>query len=100
FSVPYIFVLSPELLMINATPFTVIYTALTAVLGMWGASIAMVGFCQNLLNLPQRLMFFLGGIGMIIPGEITDVIGVGLILAAYFWQKTNKNKGPIKQKHA
>lgn len=100
FIVPYIFVLSPELLMINATPFTVIYTALTAVLGMWGASIAMVGFCQNLLNLPQRLMFFLGGIGMIIPGEITDAIGVGLILAAYFWQKTNKNKGPIKQKHA
>lgn len=100
FIVPYIFVLSPELLMINATPFTVIYTALTAVLGMWGASIAMVGFCQNLLNIPQRLMFFLGGIGMIIPGEITDAIGVGLILAAYFWQKTNKNKGPIKQKHA
>ncbi|MBQ7882968.1 MAG: TRAP transporter permease [Phascolarctobacterium sp.] len=100
FIVPYIFVLSPELLMINATPFTVAYTALTAVLGMWGASIAMVGFCQNLLNIPQRLMFFLGGIGMIIPGEITDAIGVGLILAAYFWQKTNKNKGPIKQKHA
>lgn len=100
FIVPYIFVLSPELLMINATLFTVIYTALTAILGMWGASIAMVGFCQNLLNIPQRLMFFLGGIGMIIPGEITDAIGVGLILAAYFWQKTNKNKGPIKQKHA
>lgn len=97
FIVPYIFVLAPELLMINATPWTVFYSGLTAVLGMWGASIAMVGFCQNLLNVFQRLMFFVGGICMIIPGEITDAIGVGLIVAAYFWQKTNKNKGPIHQ---
>lgn len=97
FIVPYIFVLAPELLMINATPWTVFYSGLTAVLGMWGASIAMVGFCQNLLNVFQRLMFFVGGICMIIPGEITDAIGVGLIVAAYFWQKTNKNKGPIRQ---
>lgn len=98
FIVPYIFVLAPELLMINATPWTVFYSGLTAVIGMWGASIAMVGFCQNLLNIVQRVMFFVGGICMIIPGEITDAIGIGMIIAAYFWQKTNKNKGPITQK--
>ena len=97
FIVPYIFVLAPELLMINATPLTVFYSGLTAVIGMWGASIAMVGFCQNLLNVFQRLMFFVGGICMIIPGEITDAIGIGMIIAAFFWQKTNKVKGAIKQ---
>ena len=97
FIVPYIFVLAPELLMINATPFTVVYSGLTAVIGMWGASIAMVGFCQNLLNIFQRAMFLVGGICMIIPGEITDAIGIGMIIAAFFWQKTNKVKGAIKQ---
>ncbi|MBR4847614.1 MAG: TRAP transporter large permease subunit, partial [Phascolarctobacterium sp.] len=97
FIVPYIFVLAPELLMINATPLTVFYSGLTAVIGMWGASIAMVGFCQNLLNILQRAMFLVGGICMIIPGEITDAIGIGMIAAAYFWQKTNKVKGAIKQ---
>ena len=97
FIVPYIFVLAPELLMINATPFTVVYSGLTAVIGMWGASIAMVGFCQNLLNILQRAMFLVGGICMIIPGEITDAIGIGMIIAAFFWQKTNKVKGAIKQ---
>lgn len=98
FIVPYIFVLAPELLMINATPFTVVYSGLTAIIGMWGASVAMVGFCQNPLNIIQRVMFFVGGIGMIIPGEITDAIGIGLMIVAYFWQKTNKVKGPIQQK--
>lgn len=99
FIVPYIFVLAPELLMINATPFTVVYSGLTAIIGMWGASIAMVGFCQNLLNFLQRAMFFVGGICMIIPGEITDIVGIGMIVAAFFWQKTNKNKGPITQQN-
>ena len=97
FIVPYIFVLAPELLMINATPLTVFYSGLTAVIGMWGASIAMVGFCQNLLNIFQRAMFLVGGICMIIPGEITDAVGIGMIIAAFFWQKTNKVKGAIKQ---
>ena len=97
FIVPYIFVLAPELLMINATVFTITYSALTAIIGMWGVSMSMIGFCQNLLNLPQRLAFLVGGICMIIPGTLTDGIGIALIIATFFWQKTNKIKGAIEQ---
>ena len=97
FIVPYIFVLSPELLMINATGFTIIYSTVTALIGMWGASIAMIGFCQNVLNYPQRIMFFAGGICMIIPGVFTDIAGLVLLVLAFLWQRTNKIKGAIKQ---
>lgn len=97
FIVPYIFVLAPELLMINATAFTITYSALTAIIGMWGVSMSMIGFCQNLLNLPQRLVFLVGGVCMIIPGTLTDGIGIALIIATFFWQKTNKIKGAIEQ---
>ena len=97
FIVPYIFVLAPELLMINATAFTITYSALTAIIGMWGVSMSMIGFCQNLLNLLQRLAFLVGGICMIIPGTLTDGIGIALIIATFFWQKTNKIKGAIQQ---
>ena len=97
FIVPYIFVLAPELLMINATAFTITYSAFTAIIGMWGVSMSMIGFCQNLLNLPQRLAFLVGGICMIIPGTLTDGIGIALIIATFFWQKTNKIKGAIEQ---
>lgn len=97
FIVPYIFVLSPELLMINATGFTIIYSTVTALIGMWGASIAMIGFCQNVLNYPQRIMFFAGGICMIIPGVFTDFAGLVLLVLAFLWQRTNKIKGAIKQ---
>ncbi|MBQ9635832.1 MAG: TRAP transporter permease, partial [Acidaminococcaceae bacterium] len=59
FIVPYIFVLAPELLMINATAFTVLLSMLTAIFGMWGLSLAMIGFCQYPLNVLQRIVFFL-----------------------------------------
>lgn len=97
FIVPYIFVLSPELLMINATPFTIVYSAFTALIGMWGVSMAMIGFCQNVLNWLQRIMFFAGGICMIIPGSMTDIIGVVILVVAFMWQRANKNKGAITQ---
>lgn len=97
FIVPYIFVLAPELLMINATPLTITYSALTAIIGMWGVSMAMIGFCQNMLNTLQRVLFMAGGICMIIPGHITDIIGVVCLIAAFMWQRTNKIKGAIKQ---
>ncbi|MGM9528442.1 MAG: TRAP transporter permease [Phascolarctobacterium sp.] len=97
FIVPYIFVLAPELLMINATAFTITYSALTAIIGMWGVSMSMIGFCQNLLNTAQRAAFLIGGICMIIPGTITDGVGIALIVATFFWQKTNKLKGAIEQ---
>lgn len=97
FIVPYVFVLSPELLMINATPMTIAYSALTALIGMWGVSMAMIGFCQNMLNTLQRVMFMAGGICMIIPGHVTDIIGVVCLIVAFMWQRTNKIKGAIKQ---
>lgn len=96
FIVPYIFVLSPELLMIDATPFTITFACTTAIIGMWGVSIAMIGFCQSKLNVLQRLLFFIGGLNMIIPGAVTDAIGIVILAAAFFWQRMNKNKGPIE----
>lgn len=96
FIVPYIFVLAPELLMINATVPTILYSAVTAIIGMWGVSIAMIGFCQNLLNVVQRVLFFVGGLCMIIPGTMTDMVGVAFLVAAFMWQRMNKIKGAIQ----
>ena len=90
FIVPYIFVLAPELLMINASVPMIAYSGLTAVIGMWGVAISMIGFCQAHLNLVQRLLFFVGGLCMIIPGTITDIAGVAILAAAFMWQRTQK----------
>ncbi len=97
FIVPYIFVLAPELLMINATTLSILYAGATAIVGMWGVSIAMIGFCQNVLNIFQRAIFMVGGICMIIPGSVTDLVGVALLVLGFLWQRMNKRKGAISQ---
>ncbi len=92
FIVPYIFVLAPELLMINASVLTITLSTITAVIGMWAVSVSMIGFCNSLLNRVQRIIFFIGGICLIIPGSFTDIGGVAMIVVAYIWQKKQAKK--------
>lgn len=92
FVVPYIFVLAPQLLMINATAPTILMAMVTAIIGMWGLSLAMIGFCQHPLNVLQRIAFFIGGLCLIIPGSMTDLIGIVILFLGYQWQRRNSGE--------
>ena len=94
FVVPYIFVLAPQLLMINATVPMILMALVTAIIGMWGLSLAMIGFCQHPLTALQRIAFFIGGLCLIIPGSMTDIAGIGILVLCYLWQKKNPG-GPL-----
>ena len=94
FVVPYIFVLAPQLLMINATAPTILMAMVTAIIGMWGLSLAMIGFCQHPLNVLQRIAFFIGGLCLIIPGSMTALIGIVILFLGYQWQRRNSG-GPL-----
>ena len=89
FIIPYIFVLSPEILMINATPFGVIFSCCTAIVGMVGVAAAMGAYFTRHLNFLQRCLFFFGGLGLIDPGLYTDVAGVVLMVIGYLWSRKN-----------
>mgnify|MGYP001101112994 FL=1 len=89
FIIPYIFVLSPEILMIDATPMGVIFSCSTAVIGMVGVAAAMGSYFPRRLNFIQRALFFFGGLGLIDPGLYTDIAGVVLMLIGYMWSRKN-----------
>lgn len=92
FIVPYIFVLSPEILMIGGSAGKILFASITALIGMWGVSIAMIGYCVKNTNILQRIMFFFGGLLLIDPGHITDAIGVAILAAATIWQVYEKRQ--------
>ena len=98
FIIPYVFVLSPTLLMINATPGTLIMATATALIGMWGLSIAMIGFFVVPTNKLERILFFVGGILMIDPGGMTDLVGLGILGTLGFLQLARKKKLDAKIK--
>ena len=92
FVIPYIFVLSPAILMINTTAGELIWALITALIGMVGLGAAMIGYFLAPANPLIRLMAFFGGLMMVDPGLYTDMIGFVVLGIAVFiqWNKSKK----------
>ena len=78
FIIPYIFVLSPVILMVDATPMTLIVATLSALLGMIAVSSALCGFLADHCRLYERVLLIVAGLLMIKPGGMTDMIGLAV----------------------
>jgi len=100
FIVPYIFVLSPEILMIGGTAWSITVATITALIGMWGISVAMIGYVVRDATIIQRILFFCGGLMLIKPGITTDVIGVTILALTYGWQIMQNKADAKKNKEA
>ena len=89
FVVPYIFAYSPLMLFEgeNITFFTVAQTALSALVGLFGIAAALNGFLFTKINPLFRLVLVAAGVCMMIPGSLTDVIGLGVIAAIVVAQR-------------
>ncbi len=91
FIVPYIFVFSPQLLLVGdaVTPGGVILNTCTALFGLFGVAACLNGFLyRNKLNPIFRILMAAGGLMMMIPGWETDVIGLVLIVVIALIQRT------------
>lgn len=81
FIVPFLFVVSPTLILIG-DPQAVAQAVVTAIMGVWIASIGVVGYFLRPLSLPARVLFFVCGVLALIPANAfpgagyTDVVGV------------------------
>ena len=78
FIIPYMFVLSPVLLMLEGTMLDLFMTTLTALIGMVALSSALIGYLADNCSLLERLVLVAGGLMMIKPGFMTDIAGFAL----------------------
>ena len=95
FIVPYMFVYAPVLLMVKATPLEVIMAAASAVIGMFGLGVAMIGYWYTDVNVGVRVISFIGGLLLIEPGLVTSIIGAVILIGIYFIQS---NKSTAQKK--
>lgn len=86
FIIPYVFVLSPVLLMVDATPLALVSVTLTALLGMIAISSALCGFLADHCRPYERLLLIIAGLLMIKPGGITDLVGLVLFVVILVMQ--------------
>ncbi|TAK84977.1 MAG: TRAP transporter fused permease subunit [Betaproteobacteria bacterium] len=81
--VPFLFAVSPSLLM-KGDPVTVVWAVATAAIGIWLGTIGVVGFFYRAIPAAERALFIAAGVLALIPGDmfpgaiVTDIAGLGL----------------------
>ena len=109
FIVPYIFALNPAMMFANTEPIIylenasefmlevlsiieIILICITSVIGIFGVAASLNGYLFYRLNSVYRIMLAIGGLCMMIPGIMTDVIGLIILIFVMISQKIRKNR--------
>ena len=87
FLVPYIFAFNNAMLFINTKPLDVISVVISSTLGMLLIAIGMVGYFLRDTNMLVRLGCVAGGLLLVYPGTVTDLIGLAVLVAVFLLQK-------------
>ena len=95
FLIPYMFAMNPKMIMIGGTFLEALPMIITAILGLVGIGGGFIGYLNGPLKLLMRLLSFAGGICMVIPGTLTDIVGAvviaGVFVLTWFIQKNRKS---------
>ena len=93
FIVPYIFAFSPQMLFVDVSSvFQVVQICISALLGIFGVASALNGFLYRPIPLLLRLALVVGGLGMMIPGTLTDVAGLVVVGGVIFYQRVTARR--------
>ncbi len=87
FLIPYIYVYNPILLFVDATPLPMIQAVISSLVGVYLLSMTTIGYYKGQLSWFMRILAFGGALGLLIPGTITDLCGVGVLIFIHVWQR-------------
>jgi TRAP transporter 4TM/12TM fusion protein len=96
FIIPYIFVLSPELLMIDTTVPRTLWVVATSLMGMIAIGAGLIGYWMRSTHWIERILAVAAGLMLIYPEGYSDTIGlvmfVGLLVLQYVIKRDNPRK--------
>ena len=96
FLLPYMFVYGPALLM-QGTIGEVVLAAITSIIGIAALSMGLEGIgIEKHLNSVQRILLILAAILLVYPGIVTDLLGLGAVVALVGKQALSKMKRTAK----
>ncbi len=100
FLIPYIFVLSPELFLIDTTFIQGTLVIGTSLIGMIGIGSGVMGYLLRPMNVIERILGGVGGLMLIYPDIYFDLIGVALLGTLVVIQLMKSKKQGQKLKYA
>ena len=79
FIVPYIIAMNPAMLFINTTIPEVVMITITSIIGIFGVAAGLSGFVFRNMKWWERILCVVGGLTLLVPGSLTDLIGLALV---------------------
>ncbi len=81
FIIPYVFVYNPEMLLFGVAehPVKSVLMVLTSIIGIIGLAAGVEGFMLVRMGWIQRILAIAGGLLLVIPGIVTDIIGAAIL---------------------
>ncbi len=92
FIVPYIFCMNPAMLLIDVSVLSIIQIVITSFLGIFGVAAAINGHLLRRMHPITRIAAAAGGLLMMDPTLITDIIGLVLLGGVFAWQYFSRKK--------
>jgi len=95
FIVPFLFVLAPNLIMVGDIV-DIVVAFFSAVAGIWFASAGFIGFLTRQLSVIFRLLYILGGLGLLLPSQafheayIVQLLGAAVCGIVFLLERTRK----------
>lgn len=95
FIIPYIFVFSPELLLVNVTFFHLVFILITSIIGIISVAAGLTGFFKTKMNTLERILFVGGGIMMVTTSLVVNVIAAVVLGGVMFLQLKKRKDDKI-----
>src|SRR5690606_29587302 len=99
FIIPYMFILEPQMLMIDVTLTGVIWILITAITGMIAIGAGLIGFWYRKLYWFERIIAVITGLLLVYPEGNSDIIGliVFVVMVAIQFMGRNTSKGKMQE---
>jgi TRAP transporter 4TM/12TM fusion protein len=92
FIIPYIFIYSPQLLLIDATFVMIVFTVITSIIGIIAVASALTGYFSTNMSIITRLIFVAGGILLVTTNVVANLAGAVLLGLGYLMQHRKAKK--------
>lgn len=86
FVIPYMFAFNPKMLFIDASVLEIVTIIVTSLIGIFALSAGLEGYMFRKMRFYEIIPLIIGGLLMIYPGVISDVIGLVLVAAVTVYQ--------------
>lgn len=96
FIIPYMFALNPKMILIGGTWLEALPMLITAIVGMIGISGGLIGYFNGPMKPIWRVLLIIGGLGLIDPNPMTDILGAVIIVFVFAIHRFLINKPKTK----